>query len=546
MANSQTKMTKNDDTTEIPTIHWADHAATELIEKDPHQSRFVCASGISPSGIIHIGNFREAITVAFVVRALRDRGKEVRAIHSWDDFDALRKIPPYLPNQELLQANLRKPLAKVPDPYGGAGSYAAHFEDRFEKSLKETEIDAECIRQNVPYQAAYYAQGIKDAIANEKTIIEILNRSRTEPLPANWTCLSIFCKQCDRDITELLQFTPPATVKYRCKPCKKEFEVSVDEPNSGVKLLWRVDWPMRWTKEKVDFEPGGKDHSSQGGSFDTGAEIIRAVWKREPPFYVQYDFVVAKGLGAKLSSSSGVMITPDEALAIYEPAVLRWIFASRKPNLDFSIAFDLDVLKTYDDFDRTTRIALKQEQAEERKHNYERRIYDLSRTSHYPKSSEAPKSFGQFPFRHLCNILQIHQGDVSKAKNFFSSVITSQADEVRFDLRAVRAWKWITEFAPPDFRFSLRTAENPSPKAKFVPAVTDLVKLLEEIGDTSITEEDLAGRIYTIMKTHQLEPKAFFQDVYSVLIAKTNGPKLASFLIALGLKNAAERITKAI
>ncbi len=533
-------------TEETPAIHWADHAAAELTEKHPEQTRFVCASGISPSGMVHIGNFREVITVAFVVQALKDRGKSVRFIYSWDDYDAFRKVPVNLPEKEMLEKNLRKPLSLVPDPYGKAASYAAHFEQEFETSLKQTEIHPEFIRQNEPYRAGTYAQGIKDAVANEKAIIEVLNRSRTEPLPSSWTCLSIFCKECHRDATELIKFEAPSTVKYKCKPCKKEFEVSIDEPEAGVKLLWRVDWPMRWAKEKVDFEPGGKDHSSQGGSYDTGCEIVRAVWKREPPLYVQYDFVLAKGLGSKLSSSSGNLITLDEALEIYEPAVLRWIFASRKPNLDFSIAFDLDVLKTYDDFDRTTRIALKQEQAEEKKFNYEKRIYDFSKTSIYPSSKNPIDTFAQFPFRHLCNILQIHQGDIEKTKSFYAASLKTKEDQARFESRATRAWKWITEFAPPEFKFSLRTEANPASTTKFPAAVGELVTLLKTPGTEGLSEDDLAGKIFTIMKSNQIEPKAFFQEVYTILVSKTSGPKLASFLLALGTERAAKMIEKSL
>ena len=31
----------------------------------------------------------------------------------------------------------------------------------------------------------------------------------------------------------------------------------------NCKLAWKIDWPMRWMIEGVDFEPGGKDHASQ-------------------------------------------------------------------------------------------------------------------------------------------------------------------------------------------------------------------------------------------------------------------------------------------
>ena len=73
--------------------HWADRTADALIAERPDVEVYTCASGISPSGSIHIGNVRDIATILFVGRALRDRGKRVRLIHSWDDYDRLRKIP---------------------------------------------------------------------------------------------------------------------------------------------------------------------------------------------------------------------------------------------------------------------------------------------------------------------------------------------------------------------------------------------------------------------------------------------------------------------
>lgn len=525
---------------EIPVTHWADKAAEELLELHPGQEEFVCASGISPSGVVHIGNFREVVTTEFVTRALLDRGKKVRFIYSWDDYDALRKVPANLPNKELIEKNLRKPLAKIPDPFGQEKSYARQFEKRFENEIAQLGIYPHFIYQHEPYQKGEYNQGIRDAVANEPVIREILNRSRTEALPDSWTCLSIFCKNCERDTTELIKYEAPL-VHYRCKACKEDLTTNMDQ-EGGVKLLWRVDWPMRWAKEKVDFEPGGKDHSSQGGSYDTGVEIIKSVWKREAPFYVQYDFVLAKGLGSKLSSSSGNLLTLGETLEVYEPQVVRWIFASRKPNLDFSIAFDLDVMKSYDDFDRSERCAYGVEHDDEKKVRYEKRIYEFSLIER-----NASKMYGtlpaQFHFRHLCNILQIHQGDLEKTKAHYQDSIKTDLDSARFYSRAKCAWKWITTYAPEEFRFALRTGEIP--KTTLPKPMEQLVSLLETEGK-NISEDTLATKTFEIMKSNGVEPKVFFQEVYWVLISKKNGPKLASFLLALGTAKAAALLKQSL
>ena len=85
--------------------HWADHAARRALDSidDSGRTGITVAAGITPSGVIHVGNFREVITVDLVARALRDQGAEVRFIYSWDDFDVFRKVPAGLPDSEMLE-----------------------------------------------------------------------------------------------------------------------------------------------------------------------------------------------------------------------------------------------------------------------------------------------------------------------------------------------------------------------------------------------------------------------------------------------------------
>ncbi len=74
-------------------MHWSEEIAQRIIERNPEKEEYVCAAGISPSGSIHIGNFRDIATSYFVVRALRAKGKKARLLFSWDEFDRLRKVP---------------------------------------------------------------------------------------------------------------------------------------------------------------------------------------------------------------------------------------------------------------------------------------------------------------------------------------------------------------------------------------------------------------------------------------------------------------------
>ena len=57
-------------------MHWAEKIADRIIAKKPNKEEYVCAAGISPSGSIHIGNFRDIATSYFVVKALIKKGKK--------------------------------------------------------------------------------------------------------------------------------------------------------------------------------------------------------------------------------------------------------------------------------------------------------------------------------------------------------------------------------------------------------------------------------------------------------------------------------------
>ena len=136
----------------MESLHWADQFAQNIIREKGKKKRYTVASGITPSGTIHIGNFREIITVDLISRALKDAGKQVRFIYSWDDYDVFRKVPKGMPKPELLEKNLRKPIVNTPDTYGCHGSYAEHNQKAVEESIPKVGIKPEFIYQNKKYQ----------------------------------------------------------------------------------------------------------------------------------------------------------------------------------------------------------------------------------------------------------------------------------------------------------------------------------------------------------------------------------------------------------
>lgn len=523
-------------------IHWADITADRIIRTLGDKNSFVCASGITPSGVVHFGNFRETITVDFVVKALRRRGKKVRFIFSWDDYDTFRKIPANLPKQEELEKYLFQPIVDTPDPFETDESYAAHHERSYMEQLKKVGVEAEPIFQANMYRAKTYNQEILKVLKAKDKIAKILNQYRSQPLAANWLPVSIYCENCNRDKMKSIEFVKES-LKYECELCSHSGSEEV-ATSTRLKLPWRVDWPMRWAFEKVDFEPGGKDHSSQGGSFSTAKEIVKDVFDWAPPVYVQYDFVSIKGAGGKMSSSKGNLITVNDVLKVYEPEMLRWIFASYKTNVDFSVSFDLDVIKVYEDFDRMERLAFGLDQGNEKKMKMAKRVYELSQINDEPKQCPIQPSF-----RHLCNILQINEGNIDKAKEFYKDQIRDERDERRFNERSACALHWLENYAPEEFKFQLNkqtpSLESPlqEPQKKFLEG---LVSLMEKDWQSLESDKDLHGKLYELIHQVEVEPQDIFPVLYEILISRPKGPKLAGFMRIIGPEKIAPLVKGAL
>ncbi len=532
--------------------HWADIAARRVVEAHPRDAGderpIVCAAGITPSGVVHVGNFREVMTVDLVARALRDQGIPVRFIYSWDDFDVFRKVPKDAPQQEMLAENLRRSVADVPDPYFGeeadqkatpADSYASHHVDSFESSLEPLGIEPEFIRQSRAYRAGRYAEGIKKALDAKDTIRAVLDEFRKEPLAEDWLPLAGFCGACKRDALDF-SWDGEWTVTMDCRDCSETTIVDLRE-GGDVKLPWRIDWPMRWAYEGVCFEPGGKDHSSAGGSYDTAKKIVGPVYDGWAPEYVPYDFVRIKGRGGKISSSAGEAVTVADCLEVYEPEMLRWIFASQRPNSEFQISFDLDVIKLYEDYDRAVATAYSPDDGskKDKKRQIVRRTIELSaavpmRIEPGDEPTRVP------PFRPLSMILQIYDGDVDRAIAWYEAMgeITTDAERDRFRLRAARVWRWIDAFAPDDFRYRIR--ETPASSAALDGEPHAILERLVDVLEASpeISEDDLIGHLKTLCEGTSLGPKEFYPYAYELLIAREKGPKLSTLITAMGTERA--------
>ncbi len=523
--------------------HWADTQAARIIKEKGERDLYTCASGITPSGTVHIGNFREIITVDLIVRALRDRGKNVRFIYSWDDYDVFRKVPGNMPNPDELAKYLRFPITMVPDTFGRDENYARHHEKDIENELPRVGIHPEFLYQASRYRANRYAEGMRIAMQKRDVIKECLNAYRDDEHKMKdsdvyWP-VAAFCCKCNKDETEIIDYDGEYGITYKCNACG-HVEKGDLRTSKEFKLGWRVDWPMRWNEEKVCFEPGGKDHISPGGSYDTAKLVSKKLYGWDAPVTMKYDFVKLKGVPGKMSSSKGKVISLVDALEVYQPEVLRYIFASNKVDHEFSISFDLDVLTIYEAYDRTERIVwgdeLPKEKDEKKRESIilrEKRIYELSQIeSGMPKVKPY-----QVPFRLLTTLLQTYSGDVDAVIKSLGDVRPEQEECLR--RRSACAWYWITESAPDcaaDMCFRIR---DDGSKAEDITG--DMLTAVKRVRDEVVpkvgtfpTDKDCQQAMYAIATELGLEAKALFTALYHAIIDKDQGPRLASFMKIIG------------
>ena len=145
----------------------------------------VVASGLSPSGPIHLGNLREVMTPHLVADEIRRRGHEVRHLISWDDYDRYRKVPNGVPGIDASWAeHIGRPLTAVPAPKGSPHpNWAEHFKSAMTEALAEMGVEFDGISQTEQYTSGAYREQILHAMRHRADIDAILDQYRTKKTP---------------------------------------------------------------------------------------------------------------------------------------------------------------------------------------------------------------------------------------------------------------------------------------------------------------------------------------------------------------------------
>jgi lysyl-tRNA synthetase class 1 len=554
---------------------WVSRFADDVIAESERRAPgkpVVVASGLSPSGPIHLGNLREVLTPHLVADEVRRRGHEVRHLISWDDYDRYRKVPAGVPGvDESWAEHIGKPLTSVPAPAGSAHpNWAEHFKAQMAAALVEMGVEYDGISQTAQYTSGAYREQVLHAVRHRAEIDAILAQYRTKKAPAKqsqkpqdaaeiaaaegsgaageddgsgsgvgYFPYKPYCARCGKDLTTVTAYDDETTrMAFSCA-CGHEETVLLREFDRG-KLVWKVDWPMRWAYEGVVFEPSGVDHSSPGSSFQVGGQIVGPIFGGRQPIGPMYAFVGISGM-AKMSSSKGGVPVPEDALRIMEPQLLRWLYARRRPNQSFKIAFDQEIQRLYDEWDALTRkveegTALPADQAA-----YTRAIGTAA--------GELPRTPRPLPYRTLASVADITAGAEQQTLRILSELDPdhplASLDEVR--PRLDRAEAWISTQVPAEQRTVVRAEPDTERLAGLDEEARGGLKLLLDGLDSHWSLDGLTTLVYAVPKVQaglapdakptpelKVAQRAFFALLYELLVGRDTGPRLPTLLLAVG------------
>ena len=460
---------------------FADEVLAEAQRRGPG-TRIVCASGLSPSGRIHLGNLREVMTPHLVADELRRRGVDCVHILSWDDYDRFRRVP--MGVDPSWAEHIGKPLTAVPAPPGSSyPNWAEHFKAPLTDALAQLGIEVQPISQTERYTSGAYRDQILLAMRDRDRIDAILDKYRTKgrvtvkaaqglsedeaaaaalaaegsgaageddgSSASGYYPYKPYCTSCGTDLTTVTSYDDETTrMSFTCQ-CGHSETVLLKDFNHG-KLVWKVDWPMRWAYEGVLFEPSGVDHSSPGSSFVVGGQIVTDIFDSAPPIGPMYAFVGISGM-AKMSSSRGGVPTPSDGLELMEAPLLRWLYARRTPNQAFDIAFDQQLQRLYDEWDALGRRITAGSAAPLELAAFHRAIATSA-------AGALPTTPHPLPFGTLASIVDVTVGDPEQTLRILRDLDpanpVSTLDETR--PRLDKAQHWITTQVAADQRTRVR------------------------------------------------------------------------------------------
>ncbi len=509
---------------------WPYEEARKLLKRWPDGKAagdpVIFETGYGPSGLPHIGTFNEVARTTFVRHAYEELtgGAPTRLIAFSDDMDGLRKVPDNIPNQQMLEANLGKPLTQIPDPFGTHESFAHHNNAMLRHFLDRYGFDYEFVSATDCYTSGRFDEAIRKVLRAFDAIMGVMlptlredRRKTYSPVlpisPTTGRVLQVPVEVIDAE-AGLIAFDD-----------EDGSRVHQSAFRGAAKLQWKVDWAARWVALGVDYEMAGKDLID---SVVQSGKICRILGGRPPEGFNYEMFLDEKG--EKISKSKGNGLSLEEWLRYgSEPSLSFYIWREPKRAKSLHIGVIPRAVDEYLQF----------------RGNYPNQPVEqkLGNPVHHIHRGNVPEQGLPVSYGLLLNLVSLPGlQDRDVAWKFVQRYApgTSPESDPELDELIGLAVNYARDFVVPALK---RRAPTPEEAA----ALRDLDAELTNL-PSDASAEDIQTHVFEVGKKHFAKEnlRGWFQGLYETLLGSSQGPRMGSFIALYGIDNSRKLIAEAL
>tara|TARA_B110000438_G_scaffold293172_1_gene332580 strand:+ start:2927 stop:4489 length:1563 start_codon:yes stop_codon:yes gene_type:complete len=488
------------------------------------KGKITLQTGYGPSGLPHIGTFGEVARTTMVVNAIKQIINIPTEIITFsDDMDGLRKVPDNIPNKEILEKSLHKPLTNIPDPFKKFKSFGEHNNEMLKNFLDEFKFEYKFKSSTETYKNGLFNSSLILVLEKYEQIMEIILPTLGKERKKTYSPFLPICPETGQVLEVPIIEIKKEEGKIVYKKGDKKVETEII--NGKCKLQWKVDWAMRWYAFDVDYEMYGKDLIE---SAILSSKICKILGKKNPSGFAYEMFLDEKG--EKISKSKGNGITIEQWLKYASPESLS-LYMYQNPKRAKKLYADV-VPKAVDEY--------------------------LSCIDKFDKQDNKSKI--------LNPVWHIHNGNPPKEKSImpFSVLLNLVGTSNATDKEVL--WKFIQKY-----KKDIKVSEHPilnslvkyalkyfqdivkpkkiyrKPNEKEKKALKNLIEKLKNCNG-QMEPEAIQTIIYSVGKEngYQENLREWFKAIYEIIFGDENGPRMGFFISFFGVKESIELINKYI
>tara|TARA_B100001123_G_scaffold167574_1_gene192932 strand:- start:5738 stop:7300 length:1563 start_codon:yes stop_codon:yes gene_type:complete len=488
------------------------------------KGKIILQTGYGPSGLPHIGTFAEVARTTMMANAIKQIINIPTEIITFsDDMDGLRKIPENIPNSEILERNMHKPLTSVPDPFKKFKSYGEHNNEMLKNFLNKFKFDYVFKSSTEAYKKGIFNSSLLLVLEKYEQIMEVVIPTLGKERQKTYSPFLPICSETGKVLEASVIEIKKKEGKIIYENDGKKIETKVIDGN--CKLQWKVDWAMRWYAFDVDYEMYGKDLIE---SAILSSKICQILGKKSPNGFAYEMFLDEKG--EKISKSKGNGITIDQWLNYASPESLS-LYMYQNPKRAKKLYADV-VPKAVDEY--LTCIDKFAEQDTQHR---------LLNPAWHVHNGNPPKEKSVMPFSVLLNLVGTSNATDKEVlwkfiKRYKKDIKVSEHPIL--DSLVEYALKYFKEIVKPKKKY-----RKPNEKEK--KALKDLVKRLKDCKDQA-DPEAIQTIVYAVGKDngYQENLREWFKAIYEIIFGDQDGPRMGFFISFFGIKESIELINKYI